>query len=309
MTIKDMQNVLKVADDKSITKAAAKLYISQPSLSQSIAKTEKECGVLLFERCIGGMKLTEAGEAFTQMARTVINAYEGFEKEVATIVSPKKTQLIVGIPPRQSTMISSALLLGMRKSIPDMAVKVLECSSNDIEQGLISGDIDIGVMHLPIVSTGIRYEIIHEDKLCILLRKGSTLGEHAYYKEGFSVPFLDVKELRNEPLALTHPGQRSRMICEAMFKKAGFAPNVIQESSGEDTPLKLVAAGIASAIVNTHSVNIKDSNVYAIDGEKYNNSCFFIVAYRNGCTFMPIVRSVIMVMMEFATNEMPHAQY
>lgn len=83
MTTKELLYVKTVADEKNISRAAKKLFIAQPSLSQSIQRIEESVGTELFNRTSGGLTLTFAGERYYHMAVQVLKLYQDFEMEIS----------------------------------------------------------------------------------------------------------------------------------------------------------------------------------------------------------------------------------
>lgn len=102
MNWNQLQYVITIAEEKSITKAAQKLYISQPSLSLSIQALEKETGIPLFERNRGEMKLTYAGSLFYEWAISTLHSHTQLEWKLGDIVSGSRTLIRLGLSPHRS---------------------------------------------------------------------------------------------------------------------------------------------------------------------------------------------------------------
>lgn len=101
MNWNQLQYVITIAEEKSITKAAQKLYISQPSLSLSIQALEKETGIPLFERNRGEMKLTYAGSLFYEWAISTLHSHTQLEWKLGDIVSGSRTLIRLGLSPTE----------------------------------------------------------------------------------------------------------------------------------------------------------------------------------------------------------------
>ena len=85
MTSKELMYVKTIAEEKTISKAAQKLFVAQPSLSQSLQRIEEALGARLFNRTAGGLTLTYAGERYYHMATQILKMYQDFETEVSDI--------------------------------------------------------------------------------------------------------------------------------------------------------------------------------------------------------------------------------
>ena len=96
MTSRELEYIKTVADEKSISSAARKLYIAQPSLSQSLQRIEENLGAKLFNRTPSGLTLTYAGERCYQMACQVLKIYSDFEAEISDINQLKTGRIVMG---------------------------------------------------------------------------------------------------------------------------------------------------------------------------------------------------------------------
>ena len=110
MTSKELLYVKTVADEKNISRAAKKLFIAQPSLSQSIQRIEDSVGLPLFNRTAGGLTLTFAGERYYHMAVQVLKIYQDFELEVSDINNLKTGKSHLGTTNHLSTLTLAKIL-------------------------------------------------------------------------------------------------------------------------------------------------------------------------------------------------------
>ena len=97
MTSRELLYVKTVAEENSISKAAKKLYIAQPSLSQALQKLEEQLGTPLFNRTTSGLNLTYAGERYYHMAGQILKIYEDFESEISDMNNLKTGRIHLGI--------------------------------------------------------------------------------------------------------------------------------------------------------------------------------------------------------------------
>ena len=105
MTSRELEYIKTVADEKSISSAARKLYIAQPSLSQSLQRIEENLGAKLFNRTPSGLTLTYAGERCYQMACQVLKIYSDFEAEISDINQLKTGRIVMGTTNHLGTVI------------------------------------------------------------------------------------------------------------------------------------------------------------------------------------------------------------
>lgn len=110
MNWKQLQYVLAVEEEGSVTKAAKKLYLAQPSLSLSIKALEEELAVSLFEREQGTMRLTYAGQLFCDWAKSTIHSYEQLERKLTDVAEGRRCLLRVGVNPHRSAILMPGIL-------------------------------------------------------------------------------------------------------------------------------------------------------------------------------------------------------
>ena len=126
MTSKELLYVKTVADKKSISRAAKKLFIAQPSLSQSIQRIEEALGTPLFNRNTKGLTLTFAGERYCQMASQVLKMYEDFELEISDINNLRTGRVHMGITNHLGTLTLARILPEYRRICPYVELYIHE---------------------------------------------------------------------------------------------------------------------------------------------------------------------------------------
>jgi DNA-binding transcriptional LysR family regulator len=142
-----------VAEERHVGNAAARLFISQPALSQQIRALEEQVGVPLFVRHPRGMELTQAGEALLAEAREVLARAERLDETVAELARGEGTALRIGVPPGLDARLLPELLTSLRESHPDAAIEVRELTTPDQLDALRAGSLDLGVVREPVDDT------------------------------------------------------------------------------------------------------------------------------------------------------------
>lgn len=149
MTTKELLYVKTVADEHNISKAAKKLFIAQPSLSQSIQRIEDSIGTTLFNRTSTGLTLTFAGERYYHMAVQILKMYEDFQLEISDINNLKTGRIHVGITSHLGTLVLPRVLPAYKKIGPHVEITITEENTASLEQQLLAGKLDFAVMHAP----------------------------------------------------------------------------------------------------------------------------------------------------------------
>lgn len=143
MNWNQLQYVITIAEEKSITKAAQKLYISQPSLSLSIQALEKETGTSLFERNRGEMKLTYAGSLFYEWAVSTLHSHTQLEWKLGDIVSGSRTLIRLGLSPHRSERLLAPVLERFYSMYENCDIQIIEQPTYILRQMLEEDKLDL----------------------------------------------------------------------------------------------------------------------------------------------------------------------
>ena len=293
MTLRDMMYMTVIAEEKSITKASAKLYVAQPALSQCVQKVEKELGNAVFVRNSNGVVLTAEGECFIEFAKKTLREQKKFEKKIIDLKNADSGKVHLGFTGTQATYVLPNVLPPFKERYPAIEIVLVEAASDEIEDKLVRDEIEVGILHPPIHGELDAFEISRDD-LVIVPRSNSRFQPYIYYREDDTEPYLNIDFLRDEPLVLTNPNQRSRMICEQIFKKANLKPHIRQVTKSINTVDALAQVNYATALIPSKQVSekLKRRGCYKIDPE-YNVPYSFYAATRKDAYLSTAARKLL----------------
>ena len=237
MELRHLRYFVTVAEELNISRASARLRISQPAVSRQLRDLEEELGVELFRREKHGLKLTPAGDAFLAHARDLLRRSGDAVKQMAAFSEKPKQTLTVGyIAPILSNVLTPALRR-FSQAQPDVEVALREMSPGEQVKALRAGRIDLALLGNPCpelereftltVLTRIPLQAVLPDNHLLALRKRIALAE----LEGES--FIGFSEE-------TFPG-RNAAIC-AGCQAAGFTPRFLHRVENLTALVALVAA-------------------------------------------------------------------
>lgn len=253
MTMKDLEYFAAIAKHRSITRAAAELFIAQPALSQCLQKLEKETGLQLFVRQSRGVSLTSQGECFLHFAQNVLREQEDMKKRMQDVENGEKGQIRLGFTGAQATFVLPYILPQFQALHPGVSIVLVEATSNEIEEKLKNHEVDMGILHLPVLCGELDWFELSRDEMVVVPRSGSSAVDYIYEKEGRQ--YLKTDFLRSEPLILTPPEQRSRMVCDQILANAGVVPVIKQVSRNLSTLDALAQVDYASTIMPEKQVS------------------------------------------------------
>lgn len=253
MNQKDLLYIKTIAEEGGISQAARKLYLSQPSLSQSVKRIEDSLGTSLFKRVSRGLVLTEAGKEYYVMASQILKTYSNFEEGIRNLESLKTGQIFVGATTHRGLFLLPEFLADFHLRYPGIKVSVIETTTDSLENLLLTGNLDFSFMRAP-AKTGchknISYQGLLRDSFLLLLPPGHPAGKQAVSIKGMPFPVLELSRLKNENFLLPDPTLRLHENVLNILGHAGITiPNSDFSSVYMETLVRLVSAGCGAAIL------------------------------------------------------------
>ncbi|MES2027184.1 MAG: LysR family transcriptional regulator [Pseudomonadota bacterium] len=236
-----------VAEEGHLTKAAQRIGIQQPPLSQQIRALEKELGVTLFRRLPRGMELTESGHALLIDARIILDQVNTTIEGVRRISQGELGRIAVGFTESASLHpFIPAVIRAFRQVSPGVTLAVEESNTSDLVEALRQNRVDVAFIRSPIGNAaGLKMETMLVEEMIVALPATHPLAQNKRRK---SLPLTALAEesfiLNRRP---SGPGLYDTVI--AACRVAGFSPKVTLEARKNLSTLSLVAAGLGISIV------------------------------------------------------------
>ena len=224
MNIKQAQYIQTIANEGSITAAAKKLYISQPSLSQMVRQVEKELGVALFDRTSLPLRLTYAGERYLECAHTMIVANDRLENQLQDIRQENSGHLRLGISVQRGMRILPQAMPKFINRYPNVSLELRETGSVRMEDLLRYGEIDLAFAALESTSARFDYRLIEKETTGILVGKSSRLAER--FASGTPIALT---EAGNEQFVSLKQGHSIRVVQDQLFRMLDIDPKILME--------------------------------------------------------------------------------
>lgn len=248
---------LAVAEESHLTKAAARLGIRQPPLSQQIRVLEQELGVTLFHRLPRGMELTESGRALLGDARNIIALVDQAVDGVRRVSLGEAGRLTVGFTGSAAFHpFVPSVIRRFRESAPNVRLELEESSTGELMEAVAEGRVDVAFIRGPYgPDRGVVVETVLEEPML-----AAFPADHPAVK-GRARKRIALSELADESLILyrrhSGPGLYDAII--AACSAAGFSPRIVQEAPRMLSTLSLVAAGLGVSLVpaSLRRVNIE----------------------------------------------------
>lgn len=232
-----------IAEEKSFTRAAARLRVAQPALSRQIRKLEDDLQVQLFTRHVRGAELTEAGEILLRRAYVIFNQIQQTHHDVTTHSTSPSGVVSVGMPPTPGSFIAPRLLERTRELYPDIELRFVEGFSGDLERKLANNEIGVAVMHDPAPRDEIKISELLVEHLCLVGPSGS-LDKDSY----------TLAEAATFPLVLPGRPNFLRILIDESAEKHDTPLNIATRSDGVWHTKSLVRYGHGFTILTFGAV-------------------------------------------------------
>jgi DNA-binding transcriptional LysR family regulator len=245
--LKQLKYFLAVAEEKSFSRAAERLHISQPPLSQQIMKLENELGVRLFARTTRSFELTVAGKALMHEAADLLARMRMTIDTIRQIDRGEVGRLRVGIVGSAMWGPIPRLLERFQSQFPRVTWTIHELGPDDQWEALRARQIDVGFWREPKVdedqlkNANLRQQLCFRENVCVAVNQHHPLAR----KESIALT-----EIAGEPMLTLHLDQSAepRYLIQCCVD-AGFQPVIFQEAAEPQTLLAMVGAGLGVALM------------------------------------------------------------
>ncbi|RZL76820.1 MAG: LysR family transcriptional regulator [Rhodococcus sp. (in: high G+C Gram-positive bacteria)] len=242
MDLRDFEAFIAVAEELHFGRAAARLHMAQPPLSNRITQLENELRLQLFQRTTRNVRLTDAGERLLVPARRAVNQAAAVRELAAAIASGEEGRVRIGFAGASSQRVLPLLTRAVRKAHPgiDLVLQSQTYVYTAFDQ-LVSGDLDLAFVRIPIARPELSYRIVEAERVMCALPAGHRLADRdsVRLEDLIDDDFVSLPEDSRSMLQLT---------MYSMCMSAGFRPKIAQVAPDSSTVLALVAAGAGVTI-------------------------------------------------------------
>ncbi|MEU8482563.1 LysR substrate-binding domain-containing protein [Streptomyces sp. NPDC048641] len=240
---RDLRYFVAVAEELHFTRAAERLYVSQPALSKQIRMLERQLGTELFDRDRQGVRLTPAGAALLPHARAVLAAWETGAEAVEHARAEQLATLVVGMstsPGRGGLL--PAIRSRFSEARPDAGIRLRQVGWDDATAGLADGTADVAFVWLPLPDPDrYRWVVVAEEPRHVALPETHRLA---------ALDEIDFADLADEPfLALPQSAGALRDYWLATDARDGTPPRVGAEIAGTDETYEALVGGLGVCLV------------------------------------------------------------
>lgn len=260
MTTQQLTYVIAVAECQSISKAAEKLYVTQPSLSQSIHSIEKQLGVQLFDRAQTPIRLTDAGELYVSWARKLLAMEENMQNAISDLMGMQKGSVRIGASSFRVRCLLARSIAAFHAQYPQIHLSIQEADMHQLKEMLTAGELDFAIGTGVFDEKQYHIEALSEERLYLAVSPQHPLMEQLpppLYAEdilGCTSAFLrqkpiDLSLAGEQEFVAAIAGEYDRESLEMVCRESGFAPKIAYSVQTIETVFAFVCSNMGIALV------------------------------------------------------------
>ena len=240
MNLRDLRYFVALADTKHFGKAAERSYVSQPTLSAQIKKLENYLGVQLIERQPRRVTLTESGAKILPLARRILQESDEIISLARNEHDPLSGKLKLALIPTIGPYLLPLITRKLRKQLPQLKLMLYEYQTQGLLEKLRSGEIEIGILALPVPLDGLESAELYEENFTVAMP-----NNHALSKK----PAIKLDDLNGETLLLLEDGHCLRDQALDVCNRVDVKENEDYRATSLETLRQMVAAGLGITLL------------------------------------------------------------
>jgi DNA-binding transcriptional LysR family regulator len=294
ITLQQLEILAALVDAGSFTRAAEKVFLSQPSLTKQIQNLEEAAGTRLVSRGSAGVSLTPEGRILYGYSRRIIRLREDAKESITRLKGKESGRICICSSTIPATYILPGLLGHVKRSCPDMQVQIRMHDTEETIQTILNEDAELGFIGKEPSNKKLISERLWKDRLVL-----AVSADHTYATRGK----ISAKELEKLPFVVREPGSATRDIVESYLKKrigAGFADlDVVCELGSSEAVKEAILAGLGVSILSAYAIRreLMQGLIKIVDISNLNMERNFFLIYKKNfplmkyhLRFMDIVR-------------------
>lgn len=253
-----LENIVCIAQERSITRAAEKRFVTQSALNQQLQKLEEELGTPLFIRARGNWQPTEAGEVYLAAARQMLLLKKDAYHRIADCAERSRQRLSIGLISERGVEMFTAVYPLFHRAFPQVRLEPVECHVTAMQRMITEGQIDLGLATLTQEQRdGNTYHLMEEEEILLAVPARNPLAQGGS-RVWMDAPEVALERFREEAFVRIYQRSTLYSLTQKLFEQAGFEPNVLFSTASNQSKYRIVELGLGCALLPA---------VYAVEGE------------------------------------------
>lgn len=252
MDLTSLNYIVTIAEEKKLSKAAEKLFITSSALSQCIKKLENELGIPVFEKLnTHTFKLTAGGRIYVEAAKKILEIKNNAYREIEDVKHDNRGSFIFGCSPKRGLAMLSNVFPKFYKQYPDIKIILKEANLNTLYDSVIEGSVDIAVL-TPLSENLEKVNLValDEEEIVLAIPASHPLAEKAGPGKIGILSIQELSQFKDDNWMMTNKDSMLRNLTDVIFSEAGFFPqSILLETSSTNPHLSAIEEGIAVSLI------------------------------------------------------------
>ncbi len=244
MEIRQIEYILAIYEEKSISRAAERLGISQPALSQQLSRLEEKYGVQFFQRNSRNLRLTAAGELFLENGRRILEIQKQTDRELFEFRDSSRGSFSVGVSPGRCTSIVSNSFPSFRQQFPQYKIKIIEKTYQELADMILKNELDLLCTafpdNTPELKLAFNYRLLEREEIQLAVSESHPLASRFALSTDDGLPIADLSGFADCDFALPPKPSVLRTVADQSFATANINPDIVYESHNIDSIYRIV---------------------------------------------------------------------
>ncbi|HAG12644.1 MAG TPA: LysR family transcriptional regulator [Ruminococcus sp.] len=260
LTTQQLTYVIAVAESQSISKAAEKLYVTQPSLSQFIHSLEKQLNVKLFDRSVTPIRLTDAGELYVEWARKLLAMEENMNNALSDLMGMETGTVRIGASSFRVRCLLARSIAAFHAKYPGIHLTIREADMRQLCDMLLAGEIDFAIGSGGFEEKQFHVEALAEERLYLAAAASNPMTERLpepltaediikATPRFLRQPPIDLSCAAEEPFVAANAGEYDREALNAVCRQCGFTPKIEYSVQTIETVYSFVCANMGVGLL------------------------------------------------------------
>jgi len=286
MDLKQLEYIVEIAEEKNITKAAKKLYITQSALNQTLLKLEKEIGEPLFERSKLNLYLTEIGKIYIEQAKKILEIKKETYEKIDEIKGNYNSTIRIGLTPERGMLMFLSIYPIFHEIYPNIKIEALELSVEEQHKMIEERKLDIAFVNVAEnQKTKNIYQVIRKEKLILAI-------PDKIFKNLKSKNIKNIfNKIIKEDFVMLPQNTTIRGVIDEYFKKFELFPKILFESKNSSLLIKMVESQLVCTIVSEIHA-IESDNIKYILLEDFSHLDYSVMFKKDKFLSTPIKRFI-----------------
>ena len=303
MDVRDYEYIVAIAEQGSITRAAAQLFITQPALTRFLKRTEATLGLKLFTRNGNQFLLTQAGQRYVETGRAIIRMDRQLSEQLTHELSMQKSRIRLGFSMGRSRDMLENVLPRFYAQYPDIQLCLSADTSRRQMDALRRNDLDMALMTNVEQLPGYTYLPVERSYMAVVVNQDSPLLEQSRQMEGYPFPVIEKEALNGYPFVALTSLTNSGHIAHELRRKYDIRPDVVMEVNNVRCSIDAVEAGYGCTMFMSIPLGSRQLRYLSIKDVEVTAQTATLV-YRSDNTLTPPMRHLAELIKSHAMEEL-----